>query len=162
MPVGVGDLSLLDAVLGEICIGPDCGAVAVEFGPVALDVGQLSVKMQLMITLTYVPSWSAIVALSNIVETLSVTAHEQDLIHSVEIRTSVQRIDDLSESLPLCSIAGARVRVRLVYEAEVDGSLYRSVRYVLLQPRESYTRSQSRKQQYPAHPAGSSQLQCCT
>lgn len=43
MPVGVGDLSLLEAVLGEVCIGPDCGAVAIQFGPVALDVCQIRV-----------------------------------------------------------------------------------------------------------------------
>lgn len=29
LPVGTGDLSLLEAVLGEICVGPYCGAVAV-------------------------------------------------------------------------------------------------------------------------------------
>lgn len=48
LPVGVGDLSLLEAVLGEICIGPDCGAVAVQFGPVALEVCQIGLDIDLV------------------------------------------------------------------------------------------------------------------
>ena len=48
LPVGVRDLSLLEAVLSEIRIGPDCSAVAVQFGPVALDVCQMRVEVDLM------------------------------------------------------------------------------------------------------------------
>ena len=62
------------------------------------------------------------------------TTHEQDLVHSIKIRISVQGIHDLSEPLPLSSISGARSRVRLIDEAKVDGSLYRIVRYTLPRP----------------------------
>lgn len=48
LPVGIGDLSLLEAVLGEVCIGPDCGAVAIQFGPVALNSCQIRVDMNLV------------------------------------------------------------------------------------------------------------------
>lgn len=61
-------------------------------------------------------------------------AHEQDLIHSIKVRISVQGIHDLSESLPLSSVSDARTRVSLVYEAKVDGSLHRIVRYTLPRP----------------------------
>lgn len=54
LPVGVGDLSLLEAVLGEVCVGPNCGAVAIQFGPVALDVCQIRVdKSDLLLYLTF-------------------------------------------------------------------------------------------------------------
>ena len=54
MPVGVGDLSLLEAVLSEVCIGPDCGAVAIQFGPVALNVCQIRVdKFDPLLCLTF-------------------------------------------------------------------------------------------------------------
>jgi hypothetical protein len=47
LPVGVGDLSLFEAVLSEICVGPYGGAVAVQFGPVALCFCQIRVIMRL-------------------------------------------------------------------------------------------------------------------
>lgn len=84
--------------------------------------------------MTYVPSRSAIVALSSIVETLSMPTHEQDLVHSIKVRIRVQRIHDLSEPLPLSSIPGARARVRLVDEAKIVGSLHHHVNFVLLRP----------------------------
>ena len=65
------------------------------------------------------------------------TAHEQDLVHSVEVRISVQRVHDLSESLPLRSVCSARTRVRLVDETKVDGSLHHHVRFVLPIPKEA-------------------------
>lgn len=129
LPVGIGDLSLLEAVLGKVCVCPYCGAVAVQFGPVALDVCQIRAELCLSIALSYVPSWSAIVALSSIVETLSMTAHEQHLVHSIKVRISVQGGHDLSEPLPLSGIASARSRVCLVDETKVDGSLRRCVRF---------------------------------
>jgi hypothetical protein len=73
--------------------------------------------------MSYVPSRSTIVALSSIVEALPMTAHEQDLVHGIKVRISVQRIHDLSESLPLSSVPGAIARVGLVYEAKIDRSL---------------------------------------
>lgn len=81
--------------------------------------------------LSYVPSWCTIIALSSIVVSLTMTAHEQDLVHSVEVRVSVQRVNNLSESLPLGGIANTRARINLVYEAKVDRSLHRSVRSIL-------------------------------
>lgn len=36
LPVGVGDLGLLDPVLREVSVSPDCGAVTIQLGPVAL------------------------------------------------------------------------------------------------------------------------------
>lgn len=62
------------------------------------------------------------------------TAHEQDLVHGVETRISVQRVHYLSESLPLSGISGAGTRVRLVDEAKVDGSLHHHVRNALPRP----------------------------
>ena len=74
--------------------------------------------------MTYVPSRGTIVRLGGVVVAFAVAAHEQDLIHGVEVRVGVQRVHDLSESLPLSSVAGARTRVCLVYEAKVDSSLH--------------------------------------
>jgi hypothetical protein len=82
--------------------------------------------------LTYVPSWSTIVALSSIVETLAMTAHKQDLVNSVEVGVGVQRVHDLSEPLPLSNIPSARTRVRLIYEAKVDRSLHGLVSSILV------------------------------
>jgi hypothetical protein len=134
LPVCIGDLSLLEPVLGEIRICPYCGAVAIELGPVALHSCQLVVNINLRIIWTYVPSGSTIVALSGIVETLAVTAHKQDLVHGIEVRISVQRVHDLSESLPLSSVPGARTRVCLVDKAKVDSGLHHYVRCVLFRP----------------------------
>lgn len=36
LPVRVGDLGLFDSVLREVSVSPDCGAVAIQLGPVAL------------------------------------------------------------------------------------------------------------------------------
>ena len=83
-------------------------------------------------TLTHVPSRSTIVGLSSIVETLAMTTHEQDLVHSVEIGVGVQRVNDLSESLPLSIISSAITRVSLVYEAKVDCSLYCCISFDLV------------------------------
>ena len=82
-------------------------------------------------TLTYVPRRGTIVGLSGIVEALTMAAHEQDLVHSIEIRVRVQRVHDLSESLPLSSVSSAITRVSLVYEAKVDCSLHRNVSCIL-------------------------------
>lgn len=139
LPVRVRDLSLLEAVLGEIGVGPYCGAVAVQLGPVALRSRQRHVDLNLMDLLTYVPSWCAIVALSSIMETLSMTAHKQDLVHRIKVGISVQRVHDLSESLPLSSISGARTRVRLVDETKVDGSLHHHVNLSYQYPRKQHT-----------------------
>jgi hypothetical protein len=80
--------------------------------------------------LSYVPSWSAVVALSSIVKAFTMTTHKQDFVHSVQVGVGVQRIHDLSESLPLGSIACPGARIRLVDKAEVDCGLRFRIRSV--------------------------------
>jgi hypothetical protein len=80
--------------------------------------------------LSYVPSWSAVVALSGIVETFAMTTHEQDLVHSVEVGVGIQRVHDLNEPLPLSSIARSGARIRLVDKAKVDCGLRFCIRSV--------------------------------
>lgn len=80
--------------------------------------------------MSYVPSRSTIVALSGIVESLAMTAHEQDFVHRIQISVSIQRVHDLSESLPLGGVAGTRSRVGLVYEPKVDCGLDGRIRSV--------------------------------
>jgi hypothetical protein len=80
--------------------------------------------------LSYVPSWSAVVALSGIVEAFTMTTHKQDLVHSVKIGFGVQGVHDLSKSLPLGSIARSGARIRLVDKAKVDCGLRFRIRSV--------------------------------
>lgn len=56
-------------------------------------------------------------------ETLAMTAHEENLIRSIVRRIRIQRVHHMSESLPLCSIAAVRFGVSLVKQAEVHCSL---------------------------------------
>jgi hypothetical protein len=80
--------------------------------------------------LSYVPCWSAVVALSSIVEAFTVATHEQDLVHSVELGVGIQRVHSLSESLPLGGIAHSGARVCLVDKAKVDCGLRFRIRSV--------------------------------
>lgn len=72
-----------------------------------------------MDNVTYVPGGSAIVALCRIMKALTMAAHEENLVDSVELGIGVQRIDDLGKSLPLSGIASSGARVGLVDEAEI-------------------------------------------
>jgi hypothetical protein len=108
-------------------------------------------------TLSYVPSRGAIIALSSIMVSLAMTAHEQDLIHSIETGISIQRVHDLCELLPLGGISCTKARVGLVQKAEVDSRLHHRVRSISSAIRDGNIRSRIPMQQYPVHPAKSSQ-----
>jgi len=53
------------------------------------------------IGLPHIPRWSAVVALSGIVESLAVTAHEKHFVHGVGFGISVEGVDHFGELLPL-------------------------------------------------------------
>lgn len=82
LPEVVGDLGLQNTVLCQICVGPNGSTVAVQLRPVALCkwLDRFAVMVDLI---TYVPSSSAIVALSGVVKAFAMTSHEKHLVHCV-------------------------------------------------------------------------------
>lgn len=54
-PVGVCDSRLLNARGCQVCVGPDCGTVAIEFGPVALQMLSEICVMPVSIGLAHIP-----------------------------------------------------------------------------------------------------------
>ena len=55
--------------------------------------------------LPHIPRWSAVVALSGIVESLAVAAHEEDFVGSVEVRLRIEIFHQFGELLPLGRVA---------------------------------------------------------
>lgn len=74
--------------------------------------------------LPHIPRRSAVVALSGIVESLAVAAHEEDFVGGIEVRFGVERFHHFGELLPLGRVACVHAWVRLVDQAEVDGCLW--------------------------------------
>jgi hypothetical protein len=79
--------------------------------------------MPVKIELPYIPRWSAVVALSGIVESLAVTAHEKHFVDGVGVHIGVEEVDHFGELLPLGCVGGVHAWVRLVEQAEVEGCL---------------------------------------
>lgn len=79
--------------------------------------------LERLIATPYVPSSSAVVALSDIVETFTVPTHEQDFVRGIGIGFLVQRVHHPGEALPQRPIASVGFGVCLVDQTEVDGGL---------------------------------------
>ena len=73
--------------------------------------------------LSHVPGWCAIVAFGGIVVSLAMTAHEKDFVDGVEVCFVIEGFHHFGELLPLGCVASVHAWVRLVDQAEVDGSL---------------------------------------
>jgi hypothetical protein len=79
--------------------------------------------MSVKVGLSHIPRRGAVVALSGIVESLAVTAHEEDFVDGVVFRFGVEGFHHFGELLPLGCVGRVHAWVRLVEQAEVDGCL---------------------------------------
>jgi hypothetical protein len=79
--------------------------------------------MSVKVELSHIPRRSAVVALSGIVKSLAMTAHEEDFVDGVFVRFGVEGFDHSGELLPLGCVGRVHAWVRLVEQTEIDGCL---------------------------------------
>ena len=109
-PEGLGGLRLRDARGGQVRVGPESRAIAIEERPVA------------------VPGGGAVEGLSGVVIAVAVAAHEEEFIGDVGGASALQAVDFVREELPLGEGAVERLAgVGAVDEAEIGGCLGVSV-----------------------------------